>query len=308
MRIDCAIEAPEAVTADVAIVGSGAAGQAAARRLLARGRSVVLLESGGLDHDEASADLNRGEVVGQPYHPLEHSRLRFFGGTTAIWGGRCAEFDAIDFERRDWVPHSGWPIGPDDIRSYLAEARAMLGVEAVDAGAAAAAAAAAAAVERGAGGALVELRSRVRPLHHRPGRATWKQRSALHLADPCHGPRNDAGRRQGLGRAARRAHAVAAGRSTSARAITSWPPAGSRIRASCSPPTRSCRTASAITTTWSAAISWSIPTPAAAGSSARPIGAGCRPSPSAGSTASRCRRRSRRPRRCSGAKGCSTPR
>ena len=134
MRIDCAIEAPEAVTADVAIVGSGAAGQAAARRLLARGRSVVLVESGGLDHDAASADLNRGEIVGQSYHPLEHSRLRFFGGTTAIWGGRCAEFDAIDFERRDWVPHSGWPFTLDEIHSYLAEARAILGVEAVDSG------------------------------------------------------------------------------------------------------------------------------------------------------------------------------
>ena len=133
MRIDCAFDAPEAVTADVAIVGAGAAGQAAARRLLALGHSVVLIESGGFDHDDASADLNRGDVIGQPYHPLEHSRLRFFGGTTAIWGGRVAEYDAIDFERRSWVPHSGWPIGPDDIRRYLGEARAQLGVDAVDA-------------------------------------------------------------------------------------------------------------------------------------------------------------------------------
>lgn len=132
MRIDCAIDAPEAVTADVAIVGAGAAGQAAARRLLARGHSIVLLESGGLDHDEASADLNRGSIIGQDYHPLEHSRLRFFGGTTAIWGGRCAEFDAIDFERRDWVAASGWPIGPGDIHGYLGEARALLGVSGVD--------------------------------------------------------------------------------------------------------------------------------------------------------------------------------
>ena len=132
MRIDCAIEAPEAVTADVAIVGSGAAGQAAARRLLARGCSVVLIESGGLDHEDATADFNRGEIVGQDYHPLEHSRLRFFGGTTAIWGGRIAEYDAIDFERRDWVPHSGWPVGPADLHSYLAEARSLLGIDSVD--------------------------------------------------------------------------------------------------------------------------------------------------------------------------------
>src|SRR4029453_7316930 len=132
MRIDCAHEAPEAVTADIAIVGSGAAGQAAARRLLARGCSVVLIESGGLDHDEATADFNRGEIVGQEYHPLDHSRLRFFGGPTAIWGGRVAEFDALDFERRDWVAHSGWPFGPAEIHSYLAEARALLGVDGVD--------------------------------------------------------------------------------------------------------------------------------------------------------------------------------
>ncbi len=132
MRIDCAREAPEAVTADVAIIGSGAAGQAAARRLLARGCSVVLIESGGFDHDEAAADLNRGDIVGQEYHPLEQSRLRFFGGTTAIWGGRCAEPDAIDFERRDWVPHSGWPFGPAEIHAYMGEARALLGVGEVD--------------------------------------------------------------------------------------------------------------------------------------------------------------------------------
>src|SRR4030095_9096141 len=133
MRIDCACDAPEAVTADVAIVGSGAAGQAAARRLLAQGYSVALIESGGLDHDDASADLNRGDVIGQHYHLLEHSGPRVFGGTAAIWGGRCADYDAIDFERRSWVPGSGWPFGQDDIRSYLAEARSLLGVEGIDA-------------------------------------------------------------------------------------------------------------------------------------------------------------------------------
>ena len=132
MRIDCAREAPEAVTADVAIVGSGAAGQAAARRLLARGCNIVLIESGGLDYEEAAADLNRGDIIGQDYHSLEHSRLRFFGGTTAIWGGRCAELAAMDYERRQWVPHSGWPFGLSEIQGYLREARTLLGVEQVD--------------------------------------------------------------------------------------------------------------------------------------------------------------------------------
>ena len=43
-----------------------------------------------------------------PYYELDESRLRFFGGTVAIWGGRCAVLDPIDFERRPWVPESGW--------------------------------------------------------------------------------------------------------------------------------------------------------------------------------------------------------
>jgi choline dehydrogenase-like flavoprotein len=132
MLIDCATHAPEAVTADVAIVGSGAAGQATARRLLARGCSVVIIESGGFDHEAATADLNRGDSIGQPYYPLDHSRLRFFGGTTAIWGGRCAELDPIDFERRDWVAHSGWPIDPLELSPYIADARNLLGVSGAD--------------------------------------------------------------------------------------------------------------------------------------------------------------------------------
>src|SRR5829696_4514144 len=97
--------------AEVCIVGAGAAGITLARRLLGLGHDVLLLESGGLDHEAAIAELNAGESVGQPYYELADSRLRFFGGTTAIWGGRVAELDRIDFERRPWAPHTGWPIG-----------------------------------------------------------------------------------------------------------------------------------------------------------------------------------------------------
>lgn len=128
MHIDLDIDAPDSITADVAVIGGGAAGITMARRLLAGGRSVVLLESGGLDWEDAAADLNDGTNVGQDYYDLVDARLRFFGGTTAIWGGRCAEFDPIDFARRDWIPHSGWPFGIDAIRPYYAEARAALGL------------------------------------------------------------------------------------------------------------------------------------------------------------------------------------
>jgi choline dehydrogenase-like flavoprotein len=110
------------VPSDVCVVGAGAAGITLARRLVQRGYSVCLLESGGLDYERATQDLYRGANIGMPYYELDQSRLRFFGGTVAIWGGRCALMDPIDFMKRPWVPHSGWPIGRPELDPYYREA------------------------------------------------------------------------------------------------------------------------------------------------------------------------------------------
>ncbi len=88
----------------------------------------MLLESGGVDFEADIQTLADGPSTGHEYYPLADSRLRFFGGTTAIWGGRCAEFNPIDLERRDWVPHSGWPISFADLRPYYNDARMLLGL------------------------------------------------------------------------------------------------------------------------------------------------------------------------------------
>lgn len=101
--------------ADVCVVGAGAAGVALARDLMLGGHEVILLEGGGLDYEEPTQALFAGRNVGMEYYDLDHARLRFFGGTTNIWGGRNVPLDRIDFEKRDWVPHSGWPIGLDDL-------------------------------------------------------------------------------------------------------------------------------------------------------------------------------------------------
>lgn len=121
------------LSADVCVIGAGIAGIAVTRQLMNSGRRVILLESGGTDYDPAIQELAAGESVGLPYYPLAETRLRFFGGTSAIWGGRIAEMNEIDFEPRPWVEHSGWPISRRELHRWYAEARRMLGVEPADA-------------------------------------------------------------------------------------------------------------------------------------------------------------------------------
>ena len=127
-------KAPRTAKADVCIIGAGAAGITLARGLSGQGLRILLLESGGLDYGPESAALGVGENVGAAYYPLEDSRLRFFGGTTNIWGGRCAPLDKIDFQARGWVAHSGWPIEPGELAEGYRAAHRDLGVGPADRG------------------------------------------------------------------------------------------------------------------------------------------------------------------------------
>lgn len=113
------VDAGMDVHADVCVVGAGAAGISVTRRLLGAGHHrVCLLEAGGLDYDPATQSLNQGDNLGLPYYDLVDARLRFFGGTTNIWGGRCVPLEPLDFEPRPWVEHSGWPIRYDDLLPF----------------------------------------------------------------------------------------------------------------------------------------------------------------------------------------------
>src|SRR4051812_13164262 len=108
---------------DLCIVGAGAAGITMALQWINSPLKVLLLEGGGFDREPAMQDLYRGQIVGQPYYPLDAARLHFFGGTTGHWAGWCANYDPIDFETRDWVPHSGWPIKRADLDPFYARAQ-----------------------------------------------------------------------------------------------------------------------------------------------------------------------------------------
>ncbi len=90
---------------------------------------MVVVESGGLEPQADADALSEIENVGVP-RVLDQSivRPRGLGGASRIWTGRCAPFDEIDYARRPWVPHSGWPIGPHELDPYLDRSAAHLGL------------------------------------------------------------------------------------------------------------------------------------------------------------------------------------
>ena len=111
---------------DIAIIGGGPAGISLALALAPSPLRMVLLESGGMNFDGKTQDLYAGTQSGYPYLKLEASRLRYLGGSTNHWGGWCRPLSEIDFEPRDWMPHSGWPFPRKEIAPHFKRAQSLV--------------------------------------------------------------------------------------------------------------------------------------------------------------------------------------
>ncbi|KRC78914.1 GMC family oxidoreductase [Sphingomonas sp. Root241] len=152
---------PAAATADVIIVGSGAAGGMAAYSLTKAGLRCLMLEA-GRDYDpqaevnmmapESDAPLRGAatpdkpfgyfdatvgggwEVDGEPYTMREGTdfrwyRSRMLGGRTNHWGRHVPRWGPYDFKpfSRDGLGVD-WPIGYDDIAPFYDRVERMIGV------------------------------------------------------------------------------------------------------------------------------------------------------------------------------------
>jgi choline dehydrogenase-like flavoprotein len=114
------------LTPDLAIIGGGAAGISLALALADSKISIALLESGGMNFDPKVQNMYAGEETGVRYTALDAGRLRFMGGSTNHWGGWCRPMDEADFEEREWMAHSGWPINRDALKAYYPRAQELV--------------------------------------------------------------------------------------------------------------------------------------------------------------------------------------
>jgi len=107
---------------DLCVIGSGPAGITVAAELAGKGLRIAVLESGKLRRTDHAEALKRVESEG--IHIKDYSRERLLGGASTTWSGLSSPFDAVDFMRRPWLRHSGWPIDRDVVLPYYAAAAA----------------------------------------------------------------------------------------------------------------------------------------------------------------------------------------
>lgn len=112
----------------VLIIGGGTVGIYLAVELAKAGREVLMIEAGNEQLDNFSEDSF--ESVGRPHATLKIGRSRSLGGTSNLWGGQLVEYQPVDFEGRDWLPDSKWPIAPEEAAKYYRETYENLGMPA----------------------------------------------------------------------------------------------------------------------------------------------------------------------------------
>ncbi len=124
----------QVISTEVCVIGSGPAGITIAREFVGQNTQVCLLESGGLELNPQIQSLSEANTVGDPFLSPQLTRNRQFGGNSNAWaikigdgriGVRYVPLDAIDFEKREWLPYSGWPFPKSHLDPFYDQAQAV---------------------------------------------------------------------------------------------------------------------------------------------------------------------------------------
>jgi len=124
-------EAPELnfLKTQICIIGSGPGGGIPAATLAKSGHQIILLEAGPLTSGGGALQLIRDtEISGVTDLPFMSTVQ--LGGSSNLWAGRIAPLEPVDFEYRDWVPCSGWPLSFETL-PYGRALHMLTGAEAI---------------------------------------------------------------------------------------------------------------------------------------------------------------------------------
>ncbi len=107
------------------IIGSGIGGGTLAKKLAEKNEDFIIIEAGEWEGNSSNVEY---ENIGLDFGVRSTTTIEI-GGTSNLWHGVLAPLDKIDFEKREWISKSGWPITFDDLKPYYKEAGEVLNVE-----------------------------------------------------------------------------------------------------------------------------------------------------------------------------------
>ena len=112
----------QTINTELCILGGGPAGITLANELKSAFDNIVLLEAGGEQYETEIQALYEADSFPEFYPDPKVSRLRFLGGASNHWANNTSPFSKIDFEVREWVANSGWPVSYDEFHPYYEKA------------------------------------------------------------------------------------------------------------------------------------------------------------------------------------------
>ncbi len=112
----------------IVICGAGVAGIILALKLAQKRIGVTLIEGGDEFATQQSQEIYNGRNTAMKNEGINACRLRYLGGTSNHWAGRCMRLQPIDFTDREFFELPGWPIAPSELDKHFEEACDILDV------------------------------------------------------------------------------------------------------------------------------------------------------------------------------------
>jgi choline dehydrogenase-like flavoprotein len=120
-------------SADVCIVGAGAAGLYLAHRLAFAGLSVAVLEAGDKNCVDCTTIGIRSVSSGSDYGGVTRGRAFGLGGTTSRWGGQLAPYSELDVRSTADPILAAWSHIAQISKKYAPQVYSVLGIQPGDA-------------------------------------------------------------------------------------------------------------------------------------------------------------------------------
>lgn len=114
-------------TFEYCILGGGVAGITLATELLKSEKDICIIEGGDETFTMDSQSLYEPAAAPLNYEDPTYDRLRFLGGSSNHWENNTSPLNATDFEEKEWVKNSGWPISYEQIEPYYLKAAEYCG-------------------------------------------------------------------------------------------------------------------------------------------------------------------------------------